>query len=35
MSAEVETRVKEHLGVGPVADAGGAVADEESAPSEE
>ena len=35
MSAEVETRVKEHLGVGPVADAGAAAADEESAPSEE
>src|SRR6266550_758618 len=35
MSAEVETRVKEHLGVGPVADAGGAAADEESAASEE
>jgi recombination protein RecA len=35
MSAEVETRVKQHLGVGPVADAGGAGADEESAASEE
>jgi len=38
MSAEVEARVKQHLGVSsadPGAEGGGAVADEESAASEE
>jgi recombination protein RecA len=35
MSAEVEARVKQHLGVTSVEPGGGAVADEESAASEE
>jgi hypothetical protein len=34
MSAEVEARVKQHLGISS-AESGGAVADEESAASEE
>ena len=35
MSAEVEARVKQHLGVGPIADAGGPGADEDTPASEE